>query len=108
MSFIAQLEPDALLAHYMANPPVGFTVEMSPEGMPCFVAPFDLLTTADDALRRRVEGLPLYRWWGRLLRWRTRFAGTTVSEYAPLPRGVAPAALADSRRRTHGSASCSS
>jgi len=94
MSFIGQLEPDALLAHYMANPPVGFTVDVSAQGMPCFVAPFDLLTTADDALRRRVEGLPLYRWWGRLLRWRTRFAGTTVSEYAPLPPGVAPAALA--------------
>ena len=94
MSFIAQLEPDALLAHFMANPPIGFTVEMSPQGMPCFVAPFDLLTTADDELRRRVAGLPLYRWWGRALRWRTRFAGTTVSEYAPLPRTVSPIALA--------------
>jgi len=94
MSFIAQLEPDALLAHFMANPPIGFTVELSPQGMPCFVAPFDLLTTADDELRRRVAALPLYRWWGRLLRWRTRFAGTTVSEYAPLPRSVSPIALA--------------
>jgi predicted N-acyltransferase len=94
MSFIAQLEPDALLAHFMAHPPIGFAVELSPQGMPAFVAPFDLLTTADDALRRRVVALPLYRWWGRLLRWRTRFAGTTVSEYAPLPRPVSPVALA--------------
>ncbi len=94
MSFIAQLEPDALLAHFMAHPPIGFTVETSPQGMPCFVAPFDLLTTADDDLRRRVAALPLYRWWGRALRWRTRFVGTTVSEYAPLPRTVSPIALA--------------
>jgi len=94
MSFIAQLEPDTLLAHFMAHPPIGFAVETSPQGMPCFVAPFDLLTTADDALRRRVAALPLYRWWGRALRWRTRFAGTTVSEYAPLPRAVSPIALA--------------
>lgn len=94
MSFIAQLEPDALLKDFMSYPPIGFTVETSPQGMPCFVAPFDLLTTADDALRRRVTALPLYRWWGRALRWRTRFAGTTVSEYAPLPRTVSPLALA--------------
>ena len=94
MSFIAQLEPDALLKHFMNHPPIGFVVETSPQGMPCFVAPFDLLTTADEELRRRVAALPLYRWWGRALRWRTRFAGTTVSEYAPLPRAVSPIALA--------------
>jgi predicted N-acyltransferase len=94
MSFIAQLEPDALLTHFMSHPPIGFAVETSPQGMPCFVAPFDLLTTADNALRQRVTALPLYRWWGRALRWRTRFAGTTVSEYAPLPRTVSPIALA--------------
>ncbi|MCW8808856.1 MAG: GNAT family N-acetyltransferase [Rhodanobacter sp.] len=94
MPFISQLEPDALLGAFMAQPPLGFTVERSPQGMPSFLAPFDLLTTADDALRRRVSGLPLFRRWGRLLRWRTRFAGTTVSEYAPLPSEVAPAELA--------------
>ncbi len=83
-----------MLAQFMAHPPIGFAVELSPQGMPAFVAPFDLLTTADDELRRRVAALPLYRWWGKALRWRTRFAGTTVSEYAPLPRAVSPVALA--------------
>ena len=102
MPFISQLEPDALLAHFMAQPPTGFAVQLSPQGMPSFVAPFDLLTTADDALRRRVTGLPLYRWWGRLLRWRTRFAGTTVSEYAPLPADVAPQALAQGLKAAYG------
>ena len=102
MSFISQLEPDALLAAFMAEPPIGFAAGCSPQGMPGFVAPFDLLTTADDALRRRVEGMPLARHWRRLLRWRTRFAGSTVSEYAPLPPGVAPAALAQGLKDAWG------
>ncbi|CAM5461364.1 peptidogalycan biosysnthesis protein [Rhodanobacter lindaniclasticus] len=102
MPFISQLEPDALLAAFMVEPPLGFAVDHSPQGMPAFVAPFDLLTTADDALRRRVAALPLHRHWGRLLRWRTRFAGTTVTEYAPLPPGVAPAALAQGLKAAFG------
>lgn len=102
MSFIAQLEPDALLQAFIDHPPVGFAVERSPQGMPCFVAPFDLLTTADDALRRRVTRMPLHRWWGRLLRWRTRFAGSTVTEYAPLPPDLAPADLARGLKAAYG------
>ena len=102
MPFISQLEPDALLAAFMDEPPIGFTVERSPQGMPGFVAPFDLLTTADDALRRRVAALPLSRHWRRLLTWRTRFAGTTVSEYAPLPDGVAPGELAQGLKAAWG------
>jgi predicted N-acyltransferase len=102
MPFISQLEPDALLTQFLAHPPAGFAVELSPQGMPSFVAPFDLLTTADDALRQRMARLPLYRRWGRLLRWRTRFAGTTVSEYAPLPGGVGPQALAQGLKAAYG------
>ncbi len=102
MPFIAQLEPDGLLAAFLAHPPQGFVAERSAQGMPGFVAPFDLLTTADDTLRRRITGLPLYRHWGRLLRWRTRFAGSTVSEYAPLPAQVAPAALAQGLKAAWG------
>ena len=102
MPFIAQLEPDALLHAFMTHPPVGFAVETSAQGMPCFVAPFNLLTTAEESLHRRVVRLPLYRYWGRLLQWRTRFAGTTVSEYAPLPPDVAPAALARGLKAAYG------
>ncbi len=78
----------------MAHPPHGFVAGHTPQGLPYFIAPLNLLTTADDALRRRVTGLPLYGWWGRLLQWRTCFAGTTVSEYAPLPSEQSPTALA--------------
>lgn len=102
MPFIAQLEPAALIDAFMAHPPAGFTASYSGQGMPTFVAPFDLLTTADDALRRAIAGLPGYRQWGRLLQWRTRFAGTTVSEYAPLPAEVAPDALALGLKAAYG------
>lgn len=94
MPYHAQLEPESLLRHFLAHPPTGFEAGTTPSGMPGFVAPFDLLTTADEGLRRRVMGLPGYRRWGRLLRWQTRFAGCTATEFAPLPEGIEPAALA--------------
>jgi len=87
------LEPAVLVAHFLAHPPQGFSARTTPLGTPAFTARFDLLTTADDALRRRVMALPLYRWWGRLLRPRTCFIGTTVSEYALLPAGKTADAL---------------
>lgn len=97
------LEPPALIRHFLAQPPQGFAARTMPSGTPAFVAPFDLLTTADDDLRRRVAALPLYRWWGRLLRPRTCFVGTTVSEYAPFPAADADALarewLAEAGRR---------
>src|SRR5262245_104025 len=94
MTYVALLEPETLLEQFIASPPEGFTAERSPSGLPTFVAPFDLLTTADDDLRRRVARLPLYARWSGLLRWRTRFLGSTVTEYAPLPSDALPAALA--------------
>lgn len=79
-----QLEPDALIEAFRAHPPEGFEVLA---GRPLlFAAPFDLLTTADPALKRRLARLPLYRLWSRLLRLRTAFFGATVSEYLPWPR----------------------
>lgn len=81
-----QLEPRELVGHFLAHPPEGFAIRALPSGTPAFVAPFDLLTTADDELRRRIGALPLHRWWGRLLRPRTCFVGTTVSEYALFPQ----------------------
>lgn len=95
MPYIAQLEPESLLNAFLAHPPEGFVAQRASAGAPTFVAPFDLLTTADDALRRRITRLPGYRHWGRLLRWRTRFVGCTVTEFAPLPVGVPAGQLAE-------------
>jgi hypothetical protein len=102
MAYLAQLEPESLLRQFLAHPPEGFVAGTTASGMPTFVAPFDLLTTADDALRQRVTRLPGYRRWGRLLRWRTRFAGCTVTEFAPLPRAASPEALARELVQGHG------
>ncbi len=102
MAFISQLEPDGLIAAFMAQPPVGFVPHVTVQGMPGFVAPFDLLTTADDRWRARMRSLPLQRLWSRALRWRTTFVGTTVSEYALLPPDVAPDALARQLKAERG------
>jgi predicted N-acyltransferase len=102
MPLLCQLEPDALIDQFLAHPPEGFTARRSPSGVPTFEAPFDLLTTADDTLRRRASRLPLYRRWGRWLRWRTRFVGCTVTEYALLPGTQPPAALAAELKQTFG------
>lgn len=101
MRYLNQLEPDGLVDSFAVHPPIGFQV-VDAVGTPAFVAPFDLLTTADDALRRRIVHAPGYRWWGRLLRWRTAFVGTTVSEYALFPRQADPAALAGDLRARLG------
>ena len=97
VQYLNQLEPDALIARFAEHPPIDFSVLQVAE-TPAFVAPFDLLTTADDEARAKVMGAPGYRWWGRLLRWRTAFVGTTVSEYALFPREAQPDALAKALR----------
>ena len=81
-SLLNQLEPDGLLRSFAAHPPEGFA-PLPGWPAPAFTAPFDLLTTADAALQARAARWP---WLARRLRLQTDFVGTTVSEYAPLPR----------------------
>lgn len=97
-----QLEPGALIRRFEACPPEGFAALRLAQGVPGFVAEFDLLTTAEPALKQRLQGLPLYRWWSRLLRVRTAFVGTTVSEYALLPAAGNPGELARGLRKSLG------
>jgi hypothetical protein len=92
LAYFNQLEPPALIEHFKRHPPEGFV--LLPGEAPAFEAPFDLLTTADDALRRQAAALPGYRRWSRWLRVRTAFVGTTVSEYALLPRASSAVQLA--------------
>jgi uncharacterized protein len=86
------LEPRDLIRHFQEHPPEGF-VSGGLEGLPGFSTRFDLLTTVEPAVRRRLDTLPLARWWQRLLRPATSFIGTTVTEYAPLPFDPAPEPL---------------
>jgi Acetyltransferase (GNAT) domain len=87
--YLNLLEPASLVRRFLAHPPDGFEAFLSPEGAPAFATRFNLLTTAEDSVRRRVMALPLYRFWQSLLSPRTCFVGTTVSEYALLPPNLA-------------------
>jgi predicted N-acyltransferase len=97
-----QLEPGALIGHFGMHPPQGFSL-LQGLPVPAFMAPFDLLTTADDALKAKVSGLPLFDRWSRWLRVNTGFVGSTVTEYSPLPLAeTSPQALASAVRQGLG------
>lgn len=101
MPFVTRIEPAALVGHFLAHPPLGFLAGRSVEQIPAFTAPFDLLTTADPALLRRLRAWSGYRHWRGWLRLRTRFIGATNTEYLWLPQ-TDPAALARRLRETEG------
>ena len=94
-SYANSLEPAALLTHFLRHPPLGFQTRLSAQGVPHFHAPFNLLTTVDPALRRRISRWPGYTRWQRLLTLDSCFVGSTVSEYACLPRDLPALALAE-------------
>ena len=96
-----QLEPDGLLQQFTQHPPEGFTL-LNHGPAPAFTAPFDLLTTADDALKARLLSLPGGPWLHSKLTLQTDFIGTTVSEYALLPQGVTASTLAQQLRAMAG------
>jgi hypothetical protein len=100
-NFRNQLEPSGLLQQFSNHPPEGFAL-LKEWPAPAFTAPFDLLTTADDALKARLLSLPGGRWLSSRLRLKTDFIGSTVSEYAPLPQGVDAATLARQLRAVAG------
>lgn len=94
MHYLNQLEPDTLIQHFMSHPPEGFQIENRVPGLPAFIARFDLLTTADDTLQKKLRRFPLFSYWQKLLQINTCFVGTTVSEYALWPNDVSTEVLA--------------
>lgn len=84
------LEPAALVGHFLAHPPEGFHALRLVGDTPAFATDFDLLTTVEPEVRRRLEALPGFSTWRRWLQPHTAFVGTTVSEYALLPAAIAP------------------
>jgi len=89
-SFRNLLEPPAFAALFREHPPVGFTCETDATGLPLFFTDFDLLTTLDPPVRERLKRLPFASALARSLKFSACFAGTTITEYAPLPAGIAP------------------
>lgn len=92
-SMLNLLEPPALSTVFYQHPPTGFTVELTSDGLPLFFTDFDLLTTLETGVRDRLEKIPFLSLLTRQLRFSSCFAGTTVTEYAPVPDGLAPAEL---------------
>ena len=87
----------ALVELFLRHPPQGFAAA-SEADLPVFGTDFDLLTTLEPAILVKIRRLPLFGLWSRLLRFPARFAGTTATEYAPLPKGLEPGALLDGFR----------
>ena len=93
--FLNLLEPPAYAELFRRIPPIGFRTGRTRCGTPLFRTSFDLLTTLEPDALTRWRGMPLFRFWSRLLRFQTCFAGTTITEYAPLPQGVPACDLLD-------------
>lgn len=95
-AFLNQLEPSKLVDAFMHHPPENFLPVKLLKGTPAFVAHFDLLTTLDDDqmwIADKLRSLPLV---SKLLKQKTLFVGTTVSEYCWLKDDVDDRDFADS------------
>ena len=82
------LEPQSLVDAFIQHPPKTFDVYDSNHFLPFFNTQFNLLTTLDIPVKKRIESLLGYRYWGALLHLKTCFIGTTVSEYTPLAQSL--------------------
>ncbi len=101
-SFRNLLEPAAFAGLFALCPPQGFACRRGASGLPLFLTPFDLLTTLDSGLRRRLSRLPFWGLCSRLCTFSTCFAGTTITEYTPLPERAAPQDLLEVLLEGHG------
>ncbi len=94
--FLNQLEPSQLVDAFMSHPPENFVPVTLLKNTPAFVANFDLLTTLDDDqmwIADKLRSLPLI---SHVLKQKTLFVGTTVSEYCWLRDDVDDRDFADS------------
>lgn len=79
-----QLEPHSLVDAFIQHPPKMFDVNDSSDFLTFFTTDFNLLTTLDLPVKKRIESTLGYSYWGRFLHLKTCFIGTTVTEYSPL------------------------
>lgn len=90
MKYLNQLEPNNLITYFLNHPPHNFKAWLTDNQVPVFEAEFDLLTTAEADFKAKIKKIPLQKWWSKLLKPKTLFIGTTVSEYALFNAQVAP------------------
>jgi hypothetical protein len=89
------LEPAAFAELFLRHPPQGFTAFSGAGGLPLFSAGFSLLTTLEGETLARLRRLPLFGRWSGRLSLPACFAGSTITEYAPLPAALSPEELVD-------------
>ena len=90
------LEPPHLVGAFVTHPPRGFrTCTIGAPGAEAvgFLIDFDLTTTLEPRLRRALERAPIPGGFREMLRPKTLFGGTTVTEYFPSPRSADPDAI---------------
>jgi uncharacterized protein len=89
-----QIEPQALIDAVLQNPPSGFEalpIEINTKKLPAFLTEFDLLITADEPVQRFIHKISPFlpkKICQDLLRPRTLFVGTTVSEFSLFPNEI--------------------
>ncbi len=85
-----QLEPQTLVDAFLHHPPNTFQIHIEQDTFNCFTTDFNLLTTLDIPVKKRIESVLGYQFWGEILHLPTCFIGTTVNEYTPLLSHVDP------------------
>lgn len=90
MRYLNQLEPNSFIEHFLQYPPEYFVATQLPDSTPTFTTHYNLLTTLDFPLQRKIATLPLFKYWRKWLTPYTCFVGTTVSEYTLAPNGIQP------------------
>ncbi|MCX8649754.1 GNAT family N-acetyltransferase [Gilliamella sp. B2776] len=101
MKYINQLEKNELIDSFLTYPPQDFSAWLSDDDVPVFSAKFDLLTTANDDFKYKIQKFPFYKKWKHWLQPRTCFVGTTVSEYTLLTDKVDANQLAKHLKTTY-------
>lgn len=98
--FLNLLEPPGLVRAFMEEPPEGFMpapLSIGEIKVPGFIAELDLFTTADKKIKFYADKLRRFLpdFVNRILRPRTFFIGTTVSEYSIFPEGISVEEIAE-------------
>ncbi|MBF7685098.1 GNAT family N-acetyltransferase [Acinetobacter sp. B10A] len=79
------VEPQCLVDAFLKHPPNAFEAQTLDVSFYAFSTQFNLLTTLDAPLRKKIQSVLGYQYWQRFVHFPTQFIGTTVTEYTPLP-----------------------
>lgn len=93
------VEPNRLVDAFLKHPPQDFQASTLDNSLYYFVTNFNLLTTLDAPVRQKIESLVGYHYWKKIVHFPTRFIGTTVTEYTPIPQDTSSETLIDTIKK---------